>query len=74
MFYFILIFYFAKNTIKIFVFDPHCHGAEKLDEATIGVVDESFVPGLRLQTSHGIVIEAQVQDGVHHARHGDGGA
>ena len=43
--------------------------AEHLDEAAVAVVGEAAVAGPRLQALDGLVVEAEVQDGVHHARH-----
>lgn len=48
------------------------HGlAEHLDQAAVGVPGEALVAGLRDQTDHRGVGEADVQDGVHHAGHGE---
>ena len=43
--------------------------AEHLHEAPVGVPREALVLGLRGQTLHRLVVEAEVQDGVEHARH-----
>ena len=40
------------------------------DEAAIAVVGEAFVVALRGQSGHGVVVQPQVEDGVHHPRHG----
>ncbi|GAA3235204.1 hypothetical protein GCM10020256_52900 [Streptomyces thermocoprophilus] len=45
--------------------------AEHLDEAPIGVPGEPLVAGLLGEALHGLVGEADVEDGVHHARHGE---
>lgn len=51
------------------------HGlAEHLDQAAVGVPGEALVAGLRDQAGHRGVREADVQDGVHHAGHGELGA
>ena len=39
------------------------------DEAAVRVVGEARVAGERDQALHGLVVEAEVEDGVHHARH-----
>jgi hypothetical protein len=58
------------------VFLGHAQGdlAEQLDEAPVGVVAEALVAGLGDQALQGVGVQAQVEDGVHHARHGHGGA
>jgi hypothetical protein len=48
--------------------------AVHLDEAAVGIVDEARVAGLRHEGGGRLVVEAQVEDGVHHARHGGPGA
>ena len=48
--------------------------AVHLDEAAVGVVDEALVAGLGHQGRGRPVVEAEVEDGVHHARHGGPGA
>ncbi len=48
--------------------------AEHLDEATVRVPGEPLVARLGGEAGHGLVGEADVQDGVHHARHGELGA
>ena len=52
----------------------HDHAGEHLDEATVGVPCEARVLGLLDQAVDGLVVQAQVQHGVHHARHGHGSA
>ncbi len=54
--------------------DAHDHVAEHGDEAAVGVVGEALVAGALGQPVDGLVVEAQVEDGVHHARHGEHGA
>ena len=46
--------------------------AEQLDEAAIGVIGEALVAGLLDQPVQGGFVEAQIEDGVHHARHRHG--
>ena len=45
-----------------------------LDEAAVAVVSKAGVVGLFGQAFHGLVVQAQVQDGIHHAGHGLTGA
>src|SRR5665648_655045 len=44
------------------------------DEPAVAVVGEARVAGRRDDALHGGVVEAQVEDGVHHAGHGGAGA
>ncbi|GAB3351427.1 hypothetical protein GCM10027452_20570 [Micromonospora halotolerans] len=49
--------------------------AEHLDEAAVGVPGEAVVAaGLRAEPDHAAVVEADVEDGLHHAGHGELGA
>ena len=43
--------------------------AEHLHEASVRVVREALVVGLAGETLHRLVVEAEVEDGVHHPRH-----
>lgn len=45
--------------------------AEHLDEAPVGVPGEPLVAGLLDQAEDGLVGESDVEDGVHHAGHGE---
>ncbi len=45
-------------------------GGEHHDEAPVGVVGEALVAGERDDALEGLVVEAQVEDGLHHAGHG----
>ena len=55
------------------VVDAEDHVAEHGDEAAVAVPGEAGVAALLGQAHHGLVIQAQVEHGVHHAGHGDGG-
>jgi hypothetical protein len=59
--------------VEVFFRHAQGHLAEQLDEAAIGVVAEALVAGLGDEALQGVGVEAQVEDGVHHARHGHGG-
>ena len=48
--------------------------AEHLHEPPVRVVREPLVPGLLGQAADRAVVEAEVEDGVHHPRHRDGRA
>ena len=55
-----------------FLGEAHGGRGVHLDEAAIGVVGESRIGGLRSETFDGPIVETQVEDGFHHARHGAG--
>ena len=50
--------------------DHHNDVGEHLHEAAVAVVCKAGVAGLFSQTLNSLVVQAQVQDGVHHAGHG----
>ena len=51
----------------------HNHVAEHLNETAVAVVSEAGVAGLGSQALDHFVVQAQVQDGIHHAGHGSAG-
>ena len=55
--------------VEFLVVDTECDLAEKLDEAPIGVIGKSLVTSLLDQARERLVVEPQVQYGVHHPRH-----
>ncbi|OQB91751.1 MAG: hypothetical protein BWX83_00436 [Candidatus Cloacimonetes bacterium ADurb.Bin117] len=59
-----VVFFFAGG------FEAQNHVAVHLHEAAVAVPGETFVAGLFDDAVHGVVIHSEVQDGVHHARHG----
>ena len=50
--------------------DHHNNVCKHLHETAVAVVCEAGVAGLLGQAFHSLIVQAQVQDGVHHARHG----
>ena len=50
------------------------HVAVHLHEAAIAVPGEALVAGLLDEAAQGRLVEADVEDGVHHAGHADAGA
>ena len=54
--------------------DAHHYLAEESREAPVCVERESKVAGLRREPLHGLLVEPEVQDGVHHSRHREGRA
>jgi hypothetical protein len=55
--------------LEIVVRDLEDHVAVHLDEAAIGVVRETGVAGLLGEALYGLVVEAEVENRVHHAGH-----
>jgi len=60
-----------ENPLEFLLLDVHDHVAEHLDEAAIAVIGEPGVLALGDQALDAFVVEAEVQDGVHHSRHGE---
>ena len=56
------------------VIDADDHVAEHVDQPAIGVVGESLVAGRVRQADDGMVVQAEVENRVHHAGHRGGGA
>ena len=64
----------VEDLVELRHVDVQRHFAEHLDEAAIAIVGEARVAGLGRQPFDGLVVQAQVEDGVHHAGHGKLGA
>jgi len=60
--------------VEVFFLDPQGDLAEELNEAAVGVITETGIAGLLNQSTQGRLIESQIEDRIHHARHGHGGA
>src|SRR3546814_11647731 len=58
-----------EDLLEVMVVDFEHHVAEHLDEAAVAVVGEAPVTGGLGEAFHRLVVEAEVEDGVHHARH-----
>jgi hypothetical protein len=50
------------------------HAAIHLDEAPVAIVSEARILALGFQRLHGYVVQPQIENRVHHARHGELGA
>ena len=61
---------FRKNVLELFLRDFHDHVGEHLDEAAVGVIRKTRVVRELGETLDDLVVQAQVQNGVHHAGHG----
>ena len=70
--YFFLIL--SKAVLEVLVVDAHDDVAEHVDQAAIGVVGEPLVAGGVRQAFDDCVVQAEVEDRVHHAGHRGRGA
>ncbi len=61
----------VEDVLELVLRDLEHDVAEHLDEAAVAVVGEARVAALGLERLHRLVVQAQVQDGVHHAGHGE---
>ena len=59
-----------QQVLEIVVFDAQHHVAVHLDETAVAVEGEPLVAAVLDQAFDGGVVEAEVEDGVHHPRHG----
>ena len=64
----------VDELFEVLLTDFHNHVGVHLDEPTIAVPSPAGVAGLFRQHFHHVFVQAQVQDGVHHAGHGSTGA
>jgi hypothetical protein len=62
-------FHRRHGVVEMLVLDAQCDLAVELDESPIGVIAEARVIGQLDQALQRILVQAQVEDGVHHARH-----
>ena len=64
-------FLLVDGVLEELSLDAHDDAREHLDEAAIGVPGEALVVGLLDESLDRLVVEAEVEDGIHHARHGE---
>ena len=57
--------------LEMFVRDAHHDIPEHVDEPAVGVIGEAHVAGAAGQPFRNLVVHAQIQHGIHHARHRD---
>ncbi|OIQ74766.1 hypothetical protein GALL_435750 [mine drainage metagenome] len=60
--------------VKMFIVDVERNLAKKLDETAVGIISKTLVAGLADQARQRNIVETQVKNGVHHARHRHGRA
>jgi len=70
----LLLLHLVDELLKVLLADFHDHVGVHLDEAAVAVPGPAGVAGLLGQDVHHGLVEAQVEDGVHHAGHGGPGA
>ena len=68
------LFVLIQDTFKVAGVGVQDDFAEHLDEATIGVVGETLVPGQFYQALDGLIVDAEVEHGIHHTGHREFGA
>ena len=61
----------VEDVIELFHVDIQRDFAEHLNEAAVGIVGEARIAGDRRQAFSGGVIQAEVQNRIHHAGHGE---
>ena len=61
---------FFKNVFQQIAIHAHNHVGVHLDKAPVGIVGETRIARLLYQAFHGLVVQSQIEHGVHHARHG----
>ena len=59
----------VEDVLELLLGNVENHVAEHLDEAAIGVVSKAGIIAALGQSFHGLIVEAQVQNRVHHAGH-----
>ena len=64
------VFALVEDVIELLHIDVERHFAEHLNEAAVGIVGEAGVVTALGQAFDGFIVEAQIQDGIHHPRHG----
>ena len=57
---------------EIFLRHAHDDCGIHLHEAAVGVISETFIPGRGGEAVDGAVVEAEIENGFHHSRHGAG--
>jgi len=59
----------VQNFLEVVVADTEHHVRIHRDEAPIGVVGKAPVAGFSGESCHGLVVEAEIEHGIHHAWH-----
>ena len=61
----------VENFLKSVLGNVEHHPAEHLDQAAIGVIGEARIVAALGQALDRLVVQAEVEDGIHHAGHGE---
>ena len=61
----------VEDVLELLLGNIQHHVAEHLDQAAIGVVGKAGIVAALGQRFDGLIVEAEVEDGVHHAGHGE---
>ena len=72
----LLLFHLVDELFKILLADFHDNVREHLDETTVGVIYKALEFRIGVACDHcgdDVVVQTEVQDGVHHAGHGSAG-
>ena len=59
-----------QDVLEALALEVHDDCREHRDEAPVGIVGEPLIAGFFYQSLHSSVVQAEVQDSIHHARHG----
>jgi len=68
----LLLFYGMEDCFKVVVVAAHYDVAEHVDKSAVDVVGEPWIAGFSYDTIDNIIVETEVEDGVHHTRHWGG--
>ena len=61
----------VEDLFKVRLFNVEHHVAEHLDEAAVGVIGKARVLGALGQSLDALIVQAEVQNRIHHAGHGE---
>ena len=68
------VFQLGERLLEPMCVDSGDHVPEHLNQAPVGVPGEALVPRCPCETRDGLLVQAEVQDGVHHPGHRDSGS
>ena len=61
----------VEDVLELLLGNIQNHVAEHLDQAAVGVIGKARIVAALGQRFHGLVVQAEVQNRVHHAGHGE---
>ena len=64
----------VEDVLELLLGDVEDHVAEHLDEAAIGVISKAGIIAEFGERLDGLIVQAEIENGVHHAGHGELGA